>query len=80
MFQVRVRPARVEDCWAMARIIIAATESAFRGRVPDRSLGWLTIEESAANWVRNFEPGGLDPGEYIFVAEAEGAAGLFFLL
>jgi GNAT superfamily N-acetyltransferase len=61
----------MEDCPALARVIIDATLSAFRGRVPDACLNWLTVEESAANWARNFEPGGLAPDEYIFVAEVE---------
>jgi GNAT superfamily N-acetyltransferase len=71
MLRVEIRPARIEDCPALARVIIDATISAFGGRVPDACLNWLTVEESAANWARNFEPGGLDPGEYIFVAEVE---------
>jgi GNAT superfamily N-acetyltransferase len=73
MLRVEIRPARIEDCPTLARVIIDATMSAFRGKVPDACLNWLTVEESAANWARNFEPGGLDPGEHIFVAEVERA-------
>jgi len=69
---IQIRPARIEDSPALARIVIDATQDAFRGRVPDRCLDWLTPEESAANWARNFEPGqSLDQGAYLLVAEME---------
>jgi GNAT superfamily N-acetyltransferase len=53
--------------------MIDATVSAFRGRVPDICLHWITYEESAANWARNFEPGGLEPDEFILIAEVGGS-------
>lgn len=43
------------------------------GRVPDPSLNWLTPEQSAANWAKNFETEETlkKNGDYIFVAESE---------
>ncbi|HEX5942984.1 MAG TPA: GNAT family N-acetyltransferase, partial [Anaerolineales bacterium] len=56
----------------MGRIIVSATQEAFRGRVPDPCLNWLTPEESAVNWAKNFKSDqSLAPGDYLFVAEAE---------
>lgn len=70
MTNIHIRPARLEDCPALGRILVSATRHAFEGRVPDRCLNWITPEESAANWVRNFEPGGiLEQGSHLFVAE-----------
>ena len=67
---VRIRPARIDDCPAMGRIVIDATRSAFQERVPGRCLNWLTAEESATNWARNFEPGGyLNRDGRLYVAE-----------
>lgn len=68
-YDVSIRPARYADRFALARVIIDATRSAFRGRVPDRCLDWLTVEESAANWGRNFENGVLGRDKYLLVAE-----------
>lgn len=66
-----IREARLEDCEALGHIIVSATRDAFQGRVPHRCLQWLTPEESARNWARNFEPGGsLEQGSSLFVAEA----------
>ena len=51
---------------------MSATQDAFRGRVPDQCLNWLTPEESAANWAKNFTSNDhLWPGDYLFVAETE---------
>lgn len=72
MTDVAIRPATYEDRFALARILIDATESAFRGRVPDRCLGWLTVEESAGNWGLNFENGVLRAGEHLYVAKVAG--------
>jgi ribosomal protein S18 acetylase RimI-like enzyme len=48
-------------------------QDAFRGRVPDSCLDWLTPELSAANWAKNFtSETSIDPGDYLFVAETEG--------
>ena len=49
---IRVRSATPDDCFALARIFIDATRSAFSGRVPDACLNWLQVEESATNWKR----------------------------
>jgi GNAT superfamily N-acetyltransferase len=49
--------------------MLNATYGAFRGRVPDRCPDWLTVEESATNWGRNFENDILPPGNHLFVAE-----------
>ena len=72
MPEFNLREARVEDRFALARIIIGATHSAFRGRVPDKCLNWLGAEESAANWARTIEAIQDQPGEYLFVAEIAG--------
>lgn len=72
MHQIAVRPARFEDRYALARILIDATLTTFRGRVPDRCLYSLTVEDSATNWGRNFEDGVLSAGEYLYVAEVAG--------
>jgi len=67
---LEIRHARIEDCPALGRIIVNATQDAFRGRVPDQCLNWLTSEESAANWAKNFKTEqSLDVGDYLFVAE-----------
>ena len=64
-----IRPAKIEDCPDLARILIEASDDAFRGLVPDSCLDSLTIEESVLNWRKNFLPGGaLEKGEYLFVA------------
>jgi len=74
-----IRHAQIEDSPALARILIMATQEAFRGRVPDRCLKWITPEESAANWAKNFKDDhSLEPENYLFVAEneADGVIGL----
>jgi GNAT superfamily N-acetyltransferase len=72
MEDIKIRHARIDDCPAMGRIIVSATQEAFRGRVPDPCLDWLTPEESAVNWAKNFTSDqSLAPGDYLFVAEAE---------
>ncbi|MCL4265957.1 MAG: GNAT family N-acetyltransferase [Anaerolineae bacterium] len=82
MSEIVIRQARIEDCPALGWIIVAATQDAFRGLVPDRCLEWLTPEESAANWAKNFQSEQqLAPGDYLFVAETKphGVIGLAFL-
>jgi ribosomal protein S18 acetylase RimI-like enzyme len=64
---VRIREATFDDRFALARIIIDATFSAFHGRVPDACLHWLDVEESAANWGRSIES--RPERERLFVAE-----------
>jgi GNAT superfamily N-acetyltransferase len=82
LLEILIRQARIEDCPALGRIIVGATQDAFRGRVPDRCLEWLTPEESAANWAKNFQSEqSLAPGDFLFVAETKprGVIGLAFL-
>jgi GNAT superfamily N-acetyltransferase len=50
--------------------------------VPDRCLEWLTPQESAANWAKNFTTDQtLEDGDYLFVAEVvtDGVVGLAML-
>ena len=71
MEEIEIRHARIEDCRELGRIIVSATQDVFRGRVPDQCLNWLTPEESAANWAKNFTGDqSLAPGDYLFVAES----------
>jgi len=70
MQNIAIRHAHIDDCPALARIIINATQDAFRGRVPDQCLNWLTPEESAANWAKNFKTEkSLEDGDSLIVAE-----------
>lgn len=72
MEEIEIRHARIEDCPALGRILVSATHETFRGRVPDPCLNWITPEESAANWAKNFTSGeSLAPGDYLFVAETK---------
>ena len=66
----------------MARILISATQHAFRGRVPNRCLEWITPEESAANWVKYLKSEEHLAGEdFLFVIEpkSHGVIGLALL-
>ncbi len=77
MSKIKLRPARIEDCPALGRVLVSATESAFKGLVPERCLEW-TPEQSAVNWRRNFkEDGTLADDSSIIVAESnvEGVVG-----
>ncbi len=65
---VRVRDVAVGDAAALARILIAANDSAFRGLVPPHCLSF-TEAESAANW-RKTLTAGLPPGDFMLVAES----------
>jgi hypothetical protein len=50
----------------MGEITVSATQDAFHGRVPDQSLNWLTPEQSAANWAKNFKgETELEEGDYL---------------
>jgi GNAT superfamily N-acetyltransferase len=72
MAEIVIRHARIDDCPALGRIIVSATQHAFRGRVPDQCLSWLTPEESAVNWAKNFmSDQSLEPGDSLFVAETQ---------
>ena len=67
--RVSIRDATLDDAPALADIVIDSIRTAFRGRVPDRCLEWLTREESAANWRRSLGPGGHEEGRFLYVAE-----------
>ncbi len=69
MLGIRVREAVVEDRFALARIIIDATSSAFYGRVPNACLELLHVEESASNWERFMKKS--SGQEQLLVAEIE---------
>ncbi len=69
MPEVLIRKARFEDRYALARITIDATDSAFRGRVPEPCLKGLTVQQSAANWGRSILEENV--GEHLLVAEVE---------
>jgi ribosomal protein S18 acetylase RimI-like enzyme len=45
-----VRPARVEDAPAIARVFIEAWNAAYRGLVPDAFLDGFTLEERTEKW------------------------------
>ena len=63
----------MDDCAAIARIGVAATEVSLRGLVPD-SCFTLTLEESERNWRRNFvDDTTLATDEHLVVAELDGA-------
>ena len=66
---VQLRSVTLNDPEALARVLIAANESAFRGLVPDQCLTF-TEAESAANWRKTFSEEGLPSGdEFLVVAE-----------
>ncbi len=72
--EVELRPACVDDRFALARLIVGGNIHAFRGQIPDPYLKSLTVDESARNWAKNFGPDGslaLD-GEHLVVAEVAG--------
>lgn len=66
---IKIRKATPKDRYALARIIIDATRSAFVGRVPDACLDWLNVAESAANWNRFMDEN--DGSQQLLVAEVE---------
>jgi ribosomal protein S18 acetylase RimI-like enzyme len=65
---VRLRDVGVGDAAALARILIAATDAAFRGLVPPRCLAF-TEAESAANWRRLLRDG-MPLGDVFLLADA----------
>ena len=72
MIDITIRHAYINDCPALADTLIKATQHAFRGHVPDHCLEWITPEESAANWAKNFKTEqSLNDGKYLFVAETK---------
>ena len=82
MTETIIRHAHIDDCPALAQVLIKATQHAFRGHVPDHCLEWITPEESAANWAKNFKAENeLNAGMYLFVAEtrSDGVIGFAML-
>jgi len=66
---IKLREAVITDQFALARILINATNSAFYGRVPMHCLTSLGVTESAANWRRSIEQDMQD--RYLFLAEVD---------
>ena len=66
---IKLREAEIADRFALARIIINATSSAFKGRVPEHCLTSLGVSESATNWRRSLEQD--MQNKHLFVAEVE---------
>ena len=82
MKDIVIRHAHIDDCPALGRIIVNATQDTFHGRVPNQCLNWLTPDESAANWAKNFKTEqSLEEGDTLFVAETSlgGVVGLAML-
>ena len=81
MPEYMIRHARKADCPALAQILIAATQDAFRGHVPDHCLNWITPEKSAANWAKNFASDQrLKVGNYCYAAETNAGKLIGFAL
>jgi GNAT superfamily N-acetyltransferase len=53
--------------------MIDANQHEFRGLVPHPCLSWITPEESANNWRRTINPGGMGASDCLLVAETESA-------
>jgi ribosomal protein S18 acetylase RimI-like enzyme len=64
----RIRDATLADVPALAECVIVPTVTAFRGRVPEQCLRWLTRDESMTNWRRWFASE-RDEAEVLLVAE-----------
>ena len=64
-----IRPARIDDAFAMARVHVDAWRTTYAGIVPDEHLANLSYERAEANWGKYLS----NPrGEtHAFVAEAE---------
>lgn len=70
--KILVRPANLNDCSALARILMTANEQTFRGRVPDHCLDGFSVVESAENWAKNFDDTGcLKQNEHLLVASLD---------
>ncbi|MFB6719407.1 GNAT family N-acetyltransferase [Kribbella sp. NPDC056345] len=67
---VIVRPARVDDADAMARVFVDSFRAGHQGQVPADVLQSRTYESSAAAWRRDLTTP--SPGEYISVAASGG--------
>lgn len=74
---ISIRPATVEDRYALARVIVDATYDAFRGVAPDESVETLTVEESAANWAKTLRE---DQDAVILVADVAGLDVIGFVM
>jgi ribosomal protein S18 acetylase RimI-like enzyme len=66
---INLREAEITDRFGLARILINATNGAFKGKVPEHCLTSLGITESATNWRRSLEQDMQD--RHLFVAEVE---------
>ena len=81
MTVITIRHAHIDDCPMLAQILIKATQHAFSRRVPDHCLEWITTEESAANWAKNFKTEqSLGDGMHLFVAEAQSSGVIGFAM
>ena len=70
MMSYHIRDAICADAPALADAVIEPILTAFRGRVPDQCLTWLTKDESQANWQKWFERDRHN-GQFLLVAELE---------
>jgi len=75
---ITTRKGNVEDRFSLARILINATNSAFAGRVPEKSLSSLGVKESATNWGRFIQED--NKAELLSVAEIEALEIVGFIL
>jgi GNAT superfamily N-acetyltransferase len=67
--QISIREATPADAAALADIVIDSIQTAFRDRVPDQCLAWLTKDESAANWRKFMSRDDREDGWFLYVAE-----------
>ena len=47
---LRIRNGRPEDARAIARVLIEARESSYRGVLPDQAVDWMRTQMDAAKW------------------------------
>ncbi len=69
-----VRPARLDDAPAMARVFVASYQSGHRGQMPDWLIETRTYAASERGWRRNLAELAVaaEPDRCLFVAEAAG--------
>jgi GNAT superfamily N-acetyltransferase len=78
---VQIRRARREDCQSLGEVVVAASRSAFEGRVPEQCLSELPVSTSVANWQRAFDSGAFDSGDQVLlVADADPDGVVAFVL
>ena len=65
-----IRDAVYGDASALADAVIEPIVTAFRGRVPEQCLTWLTKDESRTNWQKWFQRDHAN-GQFLLVAELE---------